>query len=259
LAIVAAVLTIMCSPVLFTTTFKAALGIIASVANAASQVLGALGVKTASAVFGIISAGATFGLSLAQLWAPIAQKGGMIAKNIFKAIQDGATLASRTMTALGHNMVGQVLDLASTVAGFISSGYKPDLDQNKKPIPGKFHFDPSAWEIYKFARASAEKIATLSGAKALGDYLNIAGLAEDAYTLYRGIFHFNEKEKGGDIYGEAFKRVNGKWTSMGKNNWISIAINRLVRRQDRVVRLGNLARRVNTAFGRIDKIIALAH
>jgi RHS repeat-associated protein len=263
LAVIAAVLTIIYNPVLFMTTFKAALGIIASITNAASQVLNALGVKTASAVFGIISAGASFGLSLAALWAPLEEKGGMIAKNIFKAIQDGATLASRTMTALGHNMVGQILDLASTVAGFISTGYVSDKDKDGKPIKGKFHFDPSAWAIYKVARATAEKIAVFSGNKALGDYLNIAGLAEDAYTLYRGMFHFNhepkEGEKGGDIYGEAFKRVDGKRASMGSNNAISIALIRLVRRQDRVVRLGNLARRVNTAFGRMDKIVALSH
>lgn len=257
LAVLAAVLTIIYNPVLFATTFKAALGIIAAITNAASQVLTALGVKTASAIFGIISAGASFGLSLTALWAPIAQKGGMIAKNIFKAIQDGATLASRTLTAMGHKMVGTILDLASSVAGFISSGYKALKDDKGKDIPGKFKFDPTTWEIYKFARGTAEKVATLAGAKGIGDYLNLAGFAEDAYTLYRGLFHFNEKEKAGNIYGEAFKRVNGKWVAQSQGSWE--AINRDVRRWGRVDRLGTLAKRVNTAFGRIDKAVALAH
>jgi len=254
LAVVAAVLTIIYNPILFATTFKAVLGIIGAIANAASQVLTALGVKTAAAVFGIIAAGASFATSLAQLAAPadLIQKGGATAKNIFKVIQDGATLASRTLTALGHNAMGQVMDLVSSVAGIITDAYKPDKNDG-----GKIKFKPGAWGYYKIGRVTAEKVATLTGHKAIGDYLNIAGLAEDAYTLYRAMFRFNEGEKAGNIYGKAQKRINGKWTTIDEG-LDATAINRLVRMVGRVDRLGRHARRVNTVFGRIDKIIAVS-
>lgn len=77
-------------------------------------------------------------------------------------------------------------------------------------------------------------VAPPTGHKALGDYLNIGGLAEDAYTLYRGMFRFNDKEKAGYVYADAHKRIEGKWTKFDAGSIDAIAINRLVRLVDRV-------------------------
>src|SRR6266508_2857524 len=47
--------------------FKTAMALIAAVANAASSLLNALGLKTAGMIFDIIAAGASFGASLAGI------------------------------------------------------------------------------------------------------------------------------------------------------------------------------------------------
>jgi len=86
-------------------------------------------------------------------------------------------LASRTLNALGHTRMGKVMDLVGSVAGILIDAYQKDEET------GRFRFKPGLWGDYKIGRVTAEKVATLTGHKALGDYLNIAGLAADAYTL----------------------------------------------------------------------------
>src|ERR1700745_1734634 len=98
-------------------------------------------------IFDIIGAAATFGMSLAN----IAGHGWALAKTIFKAIQDGATLASKTLTAFGHKKLGQIFDLVSSAAGFVSSSIR---EKNKS-----WGFHPKKWAIYKFVRSTTEKVA----------------------------------------------------------------------------------------------------
>ncbi|HWW75840.1 MAG TPA: RHS repeat-associated core domain-containing protein, partial [Pyrinomonadaceae bacterium] len=129
LAVAVAVLTIVYAPAL---TFKVVLGIISAVANAAKAVLDAFGLTKAGAIFGIIAAGAGFIGSLRGLGG----KGLLRLKNLFKAVKDGATLASRTLAATGHKKLSQIFGLVSTVAGFISNGIKANTDKLTGKVTG---------------------------------------------------------------------------------------------------------------------------
>jgi RHS repeat-associated protein len=213
---------------------KMALGLIAAVANAASSVLTALGVKTAGMIFDIIAAGASFGISLANIAGHALEK----VKTIFKAIQDGATLASKTLTALGHKMAGQIFDLVSTVAGFISS----EISKTAVPDPkhkGEFihEWKFKKWDIYKFVRAVIEKGANLAGAERLSGFVNVLGLVDDTGDIIMGIQSFGNAAKGGPLS-----------KSPGIPRWAGWFERSLP-----------LLKKVNTAFGRIDKAVALAH
>ena len=186
-------------------------------------------------IFDIVAAGATLGISLAS----IAGKGAELAKTIFKAVQDGATLASKTLTALGHKMAGQIFDLASSVAGFISSGFKPENDPvTGDPIPHKFRFHPTRWEIYKFVRGTTEKGANLAGAKRVGGFLNVLGLVDDAGDLYMQGRDFFDPDKGGGVLTKNVMNHPdaGLWEK----------------------RLA-LYKKVNSVFMRIDTAVGLAH
>jgi RHS repeat-associated protein len=230
-AVAVAVLTIIYAPVLFATTFKAVLGIISAVAAAAQSVLGAFGLSKAAAIFGIIGAAASFGTSLAALYAPVTQKGGMTWKNIFKAIAAGASLASKTLSEFGHKKIAQVLDLVSSATSFISDNLKDIEDKTTHVVTRKFA--PSAWAIYKFARGTAERIANLAGATTVAGYLNVLGLAQDAYSLYK-----------------AFRRFEGKYNAANTSQ---------TRRLDKVKLLQEIIDGINTAFGRINTAVQLAH
>ena len=209
--------------------FKTILTVIAAVASAASQVANALGLKKLGMIFDIIAAGASFGFSLAS----IAGKGWALAKTIFKAIQDGATLASKTLTALAHKKLGQIFDLVSSVAEFISGAIR---SKNGGPIG----FHPKKWAIYKFIRGTVEKVANLAGDERLGGLLNVLGLVDDAGDLYYGFRDIRQVGTGPIPLNKVLSRSVG-----GLPGYIE--------------RLLPLFKKVNTAFGRVDKAIALAH
>ncbi len=211
--------------------FKAVLALIAAVANAASSLLNALGLKKFGMIFDIIAAGASFGISLANIAGHALEK----VKTIFKAIQQGAALASKTLTALAHKKLGQIFDLISSAAGFISDGLKAEKD----PVTGqsKFGFHPKKWNIYKFARGTAEKVANLAGAKRVGGFLNVLGLVDDIGDDYMSIW------VKPDLSGVLSTNLHG----------IPFVIGTIIERDLA------LSKKVNTAFGRIDTAIALAH
>ncbi len=192
-AIAIAVLTIIYAPALSVWTLKIAFGVISAVANAASTVLNAFGLKTASTVLGIIGAGFSFGsavlssiaahgakqaaIAAKEIAEKIAVKSAKFAQSVWKAVASGASLASKTMSAFGHKTVAKVLGLASTVTGFIGDGYKETPD-GKKVI---YRF--GAAETYKFIRSAAEQVAGLIGLGRIANYLNVAGLPEDIHSL----------------------------------------------------------------------------
>jgi hypothetical protein len=187
----------------------------------------------ATAIVGSISAGASFGFSLAS----IAGEGLEKVKTIFKAIQDGATFASKTLTALAHKKLGQIFDLVSTVAGFISSGIGKDPND-----PTKVRFHPKKFDIYKFVRGTAEKVANIAGADRVGGFLNVLGLVDDVGDIYYGLFRDFPVGGSGPI---PLARV----LSRGSGRAFPGLAEALL----------PLFKKVNTAFGRIDKAIALAH
>lgn len=242
-AVAVAVLTIVYAGPLFAGmgVLKTVLGLIGAIANAASSVLNAVGLKTAGAVFGFISAGAGFVSSIAS----IGGTGKALAKSILAAISSGAGLYSKALSQAGHNKLSQVFGLISSVTDFVANGFK-------KQDNGTYKFEYKAWEVFKFARATAEKVANLAGATRVAGYLNVLGLVNDAYDLYRGITHFNEKEAGGNLAAA----VGGKYKNR-KDLWETL--NRQIRLQGRISRLGGLIGIVNTAIGRVERGVALAH
>lgn len=258
-AIAVAVLTIIYAPVLFSNVFQAVMGIIGAVAGAAQSLTEALGLKRLSAVFGLIAAGAGF---LGSLQAIKGTAGWAKAKAIFKAISDGATLASKSLAMAGHTKLSQVFGLISTAAGFISGAIRKEKDKNGLTIEtSSFGWRPEPWEVFKFARNMAAQIATMAGATKVAGWLDVMGLVEDAYALGASIFgsDFNKGEAGGDIYstkpqknwhGNALKAdPDGFWSSYRKH----------IRLTSRIKKLKGLIGNVNKAFGRIEKGVALAH
>jgi len=175
LTIAIAVVAIVFFPIIavFTSHLTALLGTIGLVADAASSLLGALGLNKAAGIFGIISAGMGLLSSLVdldKLLKSATRIANEVKKAVLKVISQGATLASQILSATGHSLAGQWFSLASTVTGFISDGYK-------KAKQYKWH--PEKWEIFDFARSAAEQIATLTGATKLADILDVAGLVSD--------------------------------------------------------------------------------
>lgn len=196
-----AVLTIMYAPILFETTLRAAFGIISAVSSAASSVLDAFGLKTAAGVFGFISTAASFGASLVdlKLAKQAAQKGAKLVKAAWKVVAAGATLASKTLSALGHKVAAQVFGLASTVAGFIGGGFKDDQTKSSG-----FKWAPTNWATFKFIRSATEQVANLAGAKTFAGYINVAGIVDDVYDFSVGVKDFgklapNERKWNGNM------------------------------------------------------------
>lgn len=229
--VIVAVLTVM-----YTGQIHAAIGliktvfaVIAAVASAVSQVANALGLQRLGVIFDIIAAGASFGFSLRS----IAGSGLAKLKTIFKAIQDGATLASKTLTALAHKKLGQIFDLVSSVAGFISSGIR---SKNKGPIG----FHPKKWDIYKFVRGTAEKIANIAGKERLGGFLNVVGLVDDIGDIYYGVRDIDDIGSGAIPISKVISRTRGGFPGF-------------------LERLLPIYRKENSALGRIDKLITLVH
>jgi RHS repeat-associated protein len=227
-AVIVAVLT-----VIYTGQIQAAIGLlktvlalVANIAAAASQVFNALGLKKLGAIFDIIAAGAAFGFSLRS----IAGKGWALAKTILKAVQDGAAFVSKTLTLLAHKKLGQIFDLVSSTAGFISGAIR-----NK----GSWGFHPKKWDIYKFVRSTSEKIANLAGEERVGGFLNVLGLVDDIGDIYYGLRDFGQPGSGAIPLGKVLLRTVG-----GPGVFEQLL---------------PIYKKINSAFGRIDKAIALAH
>jgi RHS repeat-associated protein len=209
---------------------KTIFALVSAVASATSQVLTALGVKKLGMIFDLVAAGASLGFSLA---ATAGQTGWKLAKAVLKAVQDGATVVSKTMTLIGRKKLSQIFDLVSSVAGFISTAIRDK---------GGWGIHPKKWAMYKFVRGTVEKVANISGHSHFANYVNVLGLVDDAGDLYFGIDQFNDDVKPPYPLNKVLSGVVGKSTFSG-----------------RMERLLPLFKLVNTALGRIDKAVALAH
>lgn len=180
-AIVMAVVTIIYAPYLFGSVIKAVFGIISAVAGAASKVFELLGLKTLANVFSIIAAVADFGSSL------FTDAGKLIkgTKAILGAIKAAANMVSTILSATGHAFAAQIVGLGSSILGFIDGHIQEVKDANGKTVLGtnglpKLEWKkPTAWEWWKFARQTAQSLATLVGAKKFAMYLDFLGLPED--------------------------------------------------------------------------------
>jgi RHS repeat-associated protein len=253
LTVVVAVLTIIYAPYLFATTLKLVFGVISAVASAASSVLSAFGLTKAAGIFGIIAAAASLGTSL------LASIEKTNWKTLLKAVSDGATLTSRTLSAYGHKMIAQVFDLAGSVTGFISGGLK--RNEITDPLTGKvigykYSWAASDWETYKFIRGTTEKVANLAGATRLGGYLNVLGLVDDAYDFYLGIKNRGDDEKTPDTVEKLNVRKN---TRRALSGFEEVFARSIIVIRNRLTRSRQEAGRINSSIGRVEKGIALAH
>ena len=204
---------------------KTVLALVGAVANAIGAVLNAVGVK-AGLIFELIGLAATFGMSLAN----IAGKGWALAKTIFKAIQDGAALASKTLTAFGKKKLGQIFDLVSSVAGFISGSIR-----QKDGGPMGFH--PKKWAIYKFVRSTVEKVATIAGHDRFAAYVNVVGLVDDIGDIY---YLIQDPFSAGGVLSNNVNTLSATLSSLIVESTLAVY------------------KKINSAFGRIDKAISLA-
>lgn len=185
-AVIAAVISVVGLVAAITTigikvTATLVLGVIASVATAASEVFGAFGLKTAANIFGIIGAAASFGASFfneAGRFLKTAKD--WTTKAIMNAVKAGATLVSKTLSAYGHAAAARVFDFAASVAGFIGGGYTDP--KNPKHNPAR-PWRQSKWSWFKFLRGSAEQIAKIAGNEKLAGYIGLGGLVEDGFDL----------------------------------------------------------------------------
>jgi hypothetical protein len=242
-----AVLAIILAPELAVNIAQMVFNIISAVAGAASSVLNALGLTRAGGILGIIGAAASLGAS--TIGAAVQNNW----KTVLKAISDGATVTSKTLSAYGHKTIAQIFDLAGSVAGFISSGLKVD-DKT-----GKYSWAASDWDTYKFVRGTAEKVASLAGATRVAGFLNSIGLVDDAGDLYLGIRYFNAIVKKGNHPGHPREDLAAAVKRFGVVVPSSDDIRILLRYHSRLTTLKGLTGNVNTSFGRVDKVIALAH
>ena len=216
LSIAIAVIAVMCFPALFATAFKATMGIISAIANAASSTLKALGYTTAANIFGIISAAANLGTSIANVKGAVKKM-----KAVFKMISDGASLASKTLSAKGKKVASQWFGIASTATGFVSGRLDEVKDKNTGKVTG-FDWKNDPWETVKTGRSLAEQGATLAGEDKLAGWLNVAGLGEVGMDIRKGIkewdkdapkFKMGESliSKSGDLRGIGLVIAQSLW------------------------------------------------
>jgi RHS repeat-associated protein len=217
-AFVNAVATIIVAPHL---TFLAILTFIATTAKAISDVLDVLGLTKASKIFGIISAVASFGASVIQAAARTNWK------TILKAISDGATLTSKTLTELGQTKLAKLFELAASATKFLSDGLKVD-------DAGKSKWVATGWDTYKFIRKMLEEVATLAGATRVAAFLNALGLVDDAVSL----------RDGARSLLKSFKTSNDN----SLRTW-----------SDRLKTVQGMVGNINSMIGRVDKVVALAN
>lgn len=241
IAVAVAVITIVYAPAL---SVKVVLGIISAVANAAKAVLDFFGLTKVGAIFGIISAGAGFIGSLRGLGGT----GLLKLKNLFKAVKDGATLASRILAQTKYKKLSQIFGVVSTVADFISNGIKPVKDAHDR-VTG-YRLAPTNLETYKFIRGVSEQVATIAGATNLAAALNVAGLGEDIYSIVHGI-----SARGEDRTGITQDQIDA-YRPMDASE-VSEAIDRIYL-LNRLKRIKELVDKLNSGIGRVEKGIALA-
>ena len=235
-AVAVAVVTIIVAPYLAANILQAVFMIIGAVTGAAASIANALGLTKLGAILDIISAAATLGAStisaaLDASW-----------KTILKAISDGAAAVSKILTVSGHEKLGQIFDLVSSATGFASD----QIDADKT---GKLE---KAWEIYKFARDTTQKVAEIAGADRLAAFLNKAGVVDDAVDLYLGIRRFNKpKYHERELLGTDVERY-------GVVVPASDRIRRLLRLQSRLDTLKDLVGKINSGFDRFSTETARA-
>jgi RHS repeat-associated protein len=234
-AVAIAVLTVVFAPVLFTTSLQLVFGVISAVAGAASTVLNAFGLSKAAAIFGIVAAFASFGSSL------IAARSSLNWKTILATFSSGATAVSRTLTAFGYRKLGQIFGLVAGVTEFISGGLKP---KNDTDLSKGFKFQVTKFEIYKFARSTAEQTATIFGATRVAGYLNVLGIAEDVVDYY------NFGKKAISLPPNDVKKL-----LFLKNIRVALTGDELTRAQLGIFFTSTYLPSLRTQFGRINNII----
>jgi RHS repeat-associated protein len=179
LTIAVAVVAVVFFPVIgvFISTLAAWLETIGAVANAAGTLLGALGLNKASAIFGIIGAGATLIGSIISLTNVIRAAANEFKKVLLDVVTKAISFTSQVLSALGHTLAARWLNLVGSVTEFLSGSFKE--------IAGHFAFNPSGWEIFGFVQSTAQQIATLAGETKLADILDVAGIVQDIRTMLR--------------------------------------------------------------------------
>jgi RHS repeat-associated protein len=172
IAVVVAVLVIMAAPALFPTLMFKIMGIASALANAGSSVAKAFGFTSLANWLGVAAAAASFGTA----WLDVINTAKKL-KVVLKLIAEGASLASKTLSATGHKMASQVFGLIKTGLNFAAGGIKSVVDTvNKKE---GYSFSATPWEIFKTARSLAEQSATLAHADKVAGWLNVLGIVED--------------------------------------------------------------------------------
>jgi RHS repeat-associated protein len=154
---------------------------IAKITDAVSKVLDLLGHSKTSKIFGIVSAAASFGVSLLEADAKTNLK------NILKAISDGASLTSKILTELGHEKLAQIFGLAA----FITKSVSDNVDDKT----GKINWKISTWAAFKFIRGTLEKIAKISGATRVAGFLETLGFPEEVVGAYEDVKSFINEPK----------------------------------------------------------------
>jgi hypothetical protein len=183
LAIAVAIIAVTCFPALFASAFKATMGIISAIANAASSTLKALGFTTAANIFGIISAAASFLTSIADVKGAVKKM-----KAVFKMISEGASVTSKILSATGKKVAAQWFGIGSTALGYASGRLEEvKKDPNNTNLVTGFEWKNDIWETVKTGRSLAEQGATLAGEDKLAGWLNVAGLGEVGVDIRKGI------------------------------------------------------------------------
>lgn len=170
-----AVLTVAFAPVLFPSSLKLMFGIIGAIANAASSVLNAFGLRVAGAVLGVIAGFASLGTSF------LAARSALTWTSFMGVVASGATAVSRTLSAFGYTKLGRIFGLVGSAAGFVANGLDVQGDKSRGYT---YKWKSSAWDNYKFARNAAQQIATIAGANRVAGFLDTLGIVEDVKDLY---------------------------------------------------------------------------
>lgn len=267
LSVAIAVLTVIYAPALFSTVMLKVFGIISSIANAVSSLAGALELNTLSKVFGIISAAASLGssivnfvgahqaLNIAREAAKTAtdklaavqavyEKVNKFKKTIWKAISDGASLVSKSLSMAGHKTLSQIFGLASTGTSFIEGGYRNVPNANKT---NTFRWSPKIWDTFKSGLSAAEQSATMAGADTLAGYLNSAGVVGDILDIKKAAGKWSKPDDPLDAPGGIAKF------------WLTPQQHKQALFINRVKVLNTYAGKYGSVMGRADKAWQAAH
>jgi RHS repeat-associated protein len=155
---------------------------IGAVANALSQITAALGYTNVSRVFRIIGALADIGNTALQfvqaVRAAANAAANAVAKAVIKAIQTGIALATKVLDLFGVSRLSNILKLAGSIIGFIDT----KAYQRGKRSVWQFAFD-----LFKFGRSVASRVAAIAGSAAATRFIDLLGVIEDGVDIFMQI------------------------------------------------------------------------